>query len=176
MARACWGLSSLCLLEEVFLPSSSLGILSLLKVSICNLYGLRPGRMNCILWPKIHINEGLRFPLPPLVHQFLHFTRIHPVYVHVNIIQVLLGVSELNKKYDHNLGLEEVLYVYSFKRHKLGRYYLIADAQSLHLVTHFSNTNKNKPQGNVLLFNAWGYARDPMLREFPVRLDLATGQ
>ena len=44
----------------------------------------------------------------------------------------------------------------------------MANAQSLHLVTNLSNTIKNNPQGNVLVFDAWGCARDPMLREFPV--------
>ena len=26
------------------------------------------GGMNSICWPEIHISEGLRFPLPPLIH------------------------------------------------------------------------------------------------------------
>ena len=34
------------------------------------------GVTNSIYWPEIHISEGLRFPLPPLVHQFLHFTQL----------------------------------------------------------------------------------------------------
>ena len=65
--------------------------------------------MNFIYWQKIHISEGLRFPLLPLVHHFLHFTRFHPVHVHVNIIHVLLCVCILNKKYAVHLWLEEVL-------------------------------------------------------------------
>ena len=52
------------------------------------------------------------------------------------MIRVLLGVCVLNCKYDVNLGLEEVLYAYSIKRHKLGRYYLVVDAKSLQLVTN----------------------------------------
>ena len=28
------------------------------------------GGMNFIYWLEVHISEGLRFPLPPLVHQF----------------------------------------------------------------------------------------------------------
>ena len=60
----------------------------------------------------------------------------------------------LNRKQGLHLGLEEVLYAYSFKRHNLGKYYLVVDAKSLHLVTNLLNTSKNKPQGNVLLFGA----------------------
>ena len=44
----------------------------------------------------------------------------------------------------------------------------MADAQPLHLVTNLLNTSKNKPQGNVLVFGAWGCAKDPMMREFLV--------
>ena len=31
-------------------------------------------------WPKVHINEGLRFPLPSLVHQFFlsHLSSPYP--------------------------------------------------------------------------------------------------
>ena len=46
----------------------------------------------------------------------------------------------LKKKLGLRLGLEEVLYAYSFKRHKLSRYYLVVDAQPLHLVTNLPNT------------------------------------
>ena len=69
--------------------------------------------MNYIYWLEIHISEGLRFPLPLLVHQFLHFTKIYLVYVHMNLIRVLLKVSVLNKKPCLNIGLEEVLYITS---------------------------------------------------------------
>ena len=103
------------------------------------------GQMNYILWSKIHISEGLRFPLPPPIHQFLHYTWIHPAYVHVNIIQVLIRVCVLNKRLNLRLGLEEVLLAYSLKWHKLGWYYLVVDAPPLHLVTNLSNTSKNKP-------------------------------
>ena len=112
------------------------------------------GGMNSIYWPEIHISKGLRFPLPPMIHQFLHFTRLHPVHVHVNIIHVLLGVCVLNRKYELLLGLKDLLYTYTLKWHNLESYYLIVDAKWLHLVTKLPTTNKNKSQGNVLLFGA----------------------
>ena len=112
--------------------------------------------MNFIYWPEIHISEGLRSPPPPppLIHY--HFTRIHSTHTHMNIIRVLLGVCVLNKKYE--LGLEEVIYTYSLKRHNLGRYNLIVEDKSVQLVTNLPTTSKNKPMGNVLLFGAEGCA------------------
>ena len=112
------------------------------------------GEINTIYWPKIHIGEGLQFRIPTRVHQFVHYTRIHPVHFHVNIIRILLGVSVLNITYGLKLGLEEILYAYTFRRHKLERFYLVVDAKALHLVTNLPNTSKNKPQGNVLLRGA----------------------
>ena len=102
------------------------------------------GVINSIYRPEIHISEGLRFPFLPLMHQFLQFTRLHPVHIHMNIVRVLLGVSMLNRKHGLYLGLEEVLYTYPFKRHNLGKYYFVANAKSLQLVTNLPNTN-NKP-------------------------------
>ena len=121
--------------------------------------------MFLLMWTRmeIHISEGLKFPFLPLIHQCLHFTRLYPIHVHVNIIHVMLGVCVLNKKYEVRLGLEEVLYSYSLKHHNLGRYSLVADNKALQLVTNLPATNKNKPQGNVLLFGAWGCAYDPKL-------------
>ena len=71
--------------------------------------------MNFMYWQKAYISERLRFPLPPLVHQFFHFTRLHLIHTHVSMIHVLLRVCVLNCKYDVRLGLEEVLYTYSIK-------------------------------------------------------------
>ena len=82
----------------------------------------------------------------------------------------------LNRKHELYLGVKEVLYAHTLKRHNLEKYYLVADAKLLHLVTNLLNTSKNKLQGNVLLFGAWGCSRDPMLREFPVNTDPAAGR
>ena len=79
------------------------------------------GRMNFMYWLEVHINEGLRFPLPPLMHQFFYFTHLHSIHTHVNIIRVLLGVCVLNRQYGVRLGLEEVLYAYTIKKHNFGK-------------------------------------------------------
>ena len=91
------------------------------------------------------MSERLRFPFPLLVHQFFHPTGLHLVHTHVNIIHFLLGVCVLNCQYGVRLGLEEVLYAYTMKRHNLGKYYCVVDAKSLQLVTNLLDTNKNKP-------------------------------
>ena len=78
--------------------------------------------MDFMYWTEVHISEGLRFPLPLLVHQFFYFTRLHLIHTQVNIIRALLRVCVLNRKYEVRLGQEEVLYAYSLKQHKLRKY------------------------------------------------------
>ncbi|RVW40562.1 hypothetical protein CK203_081536 [Vitis vinifera] len=38
-----------------------------------------------MIFSKEQFNAGLRFPLPPLFKEFLHFTQIPPVFIHPNI-------------------------------------------------------------------------------------------
>ena len=59
----------------------------------------------------------------------------------------------------------------TIKRHILGKYYFVADAKPFQLVTNLPGTNKNKPQCNVLLFDAWGCVSDLMLWEFGLNLN-----
>ncbi|RVW81079.1 hypothetical protein CK203_045365 [Vitis vinifera] len=46
-----------------------------------------------MIFSKEQFNAGLRFPLPPLFKEFLHFTQIPPVFIHPNIVRVLMGMS-----------------------------------------------------------------------------------
>ena len=133
------------------------------------------GVLNFMYYPKVHISERLRFPLPPLVHQFFYFTRLHPIHTLVNIIRVLLGACILNHKYEMHLGLEEVLYAYFIKRHNLIKYYFIANSKLLQLVIYLPETSKNKRQGNVLLFSAYGCARNFLLHELRINVDPDSG-
>ena len=77
----------------------------------------------------------------------------------------------LNRPHRILLRLEEVLYAYTIKRHSLGKYYFVANAKLLQLVIDLLYTNKNKLQGNALLFSTWGCARDPMLHDFVLNLE-----
>ena len=41
---------------------------------------------NVIFFTKDQFNAGLRFPLPSLFKEFLHFTQIPPAYIHPNMV------------------------------------------------------------------------------------------
>ena len=102
--------------------------------------------MNFIYYPKVHITEGLMFPLLMLVNQFFHYILLHLVHTYVNVIRVLLRVCVLNHRFGIHLRLEEVLNAYTKKRHSFGKYYFMIDAKPLQLVINLPETSKNKPQ------------------------------
>ncbi|RVW17506.1 hypothetical protein CK203_085525 [Vitis vinifera] len=46
-----------------------------------------PAEKNTIIFSKEQFNAGLRFPLPALFKEFLHFTQIPPAFIHPNIVR-----------------------------------------------------------------------------------------
>ena len=54
---------------------------------------------NAVYFTREQFAVGLRFPIPSLVKQFLHFTRAPPALIHPNVFQILTGCSVLNLFY-----------------------------------------------------------------------------
>ena len=71
------------------------------------------GEHNAVFFTLEQLAAGLRFPVPALVKQFLHFTRAPPALVHLNIIRILIGCSVLNFLYQLDLSLVEIFFAYS---------------------------------------------------------------
>ena len=57
------------------------------------------GEHNTMFFSREHLAVGLRFLVPAIVKQFLHFIRASPTFVHPNTIQILTGCSVLNLLY-----------------------------------------------------------------------------
>ena len=49
------------------------------------------GEHNSVFFTREHLATGLRFPVPTIVKQFLHFTRAPPALIHPNVIRILIG-------------------------------------------------------------------------------------
>ena len=73
---------------------------------------------RAITFSKKQFNAGLRFPLPALFKEFLHFSQIPPAFIHPNIVRVLMGCNIINMLFNLDLSLLEVLFVYSLKKGK----------------------------------------------------------
>ena len=109
---------------------------------------------NAIFFTKEQFNVGLRFPLPSLFKEFLHFTQIPPAYIHPNIVRVLMGCSILSMLFNLDLSLLEVLFVYSLKKGKNGIFSMAAHLPSLQLVTELPDSTKGGAKGHVLVRGA----------------------
>ena len=110
---------------------------------------------NAIFFTKEQFNAGLRFPLPSLFKEFLHFTQIPPAYIHPNMVRVLMGCSILSMLFNLNLSLLEVLFVYSLKKGKNDIFSMVAHLPSLQLVTELPDSTKGRAKGHVLVRGAW---------------------
>ena len=73
------------------------------------------GEHNTMFFTREHLAVGLRFPVPAIIKQFLHFTRALLALVHPNTIRILTGCSVLNLLYQLDLSLVEICFAYSLR-------------------------------------------------------------
>ena len=70
------------------------------------------GEHNGVFFTREHLAAGLRFPVPAIVKQFLHFTRAPLALIHPNVIRILIGYCVLNHLYQLDLTLVELFIIY----------------------------------------------------------------
>ena len=97
---------------------------------------------NMIYFTKKQFVIGLRLPLPSLFKQFFHFTQIPLVFLHSNIIQILMGCNVLDMFFQLDISLLEVLFIYTIKISHNERFNLYAHIPSLQLVTNLPDPSK----------------------------------
>ena len=121
---------------------------------------------NAIFFTKEQFNAGLRFPLPSLFKEFLHFTQIPPSYIHPNMVRVLMGCSILSMLFNLDLSLLEVFFVYSLKKGKNDIFNMVAHLPSLQLVIELPDLMKGGAKGHVLVWGAWARLLEHLERPF----------
>ena len=121
---------------------------------------------NVIYFSEEQFNVGLRFPLPSFFKQFLHFTKIPPVFIHLNVVRVLIGCNILDMFFHLDLFLLEVLFVYTIKMSHKEIFSLSAHIPFLQLVTGLPDSNKGGDRGHVLVFGPWASMFEGPEREF----------
>ncbi|GMP32746.1 hypothetical protein CsSME_00006368 [Camellia sinensis var. sinensis] len=66
------------------------------------------------------VEGGLRFPVQPLICEFLRQTRLCSTQVSNNTYKIINGVAELNRLLGLNLGLAEIFHQYTLSKNKGG--------------------------------------------------------
>ena len=110
---------------------------------------------NAIFFTREQLAAGLRFPMPSLVKQFLHFTRAPPALVHPNVIQILIGCCVLNLLYQLDLSLVEVCFAYTLRVAQGGRMSMLAQSPWLQFVTRLPDSPKSEAKGVILVRGPW---------------------
>ena len=70
------------------------------------------GEHNGVFFTREHLAARLRFPVPAIVKQFLHFTWAPPALIHPKVIPILIGCCVLNHLYHLDLTLVELFIIY----------------------------------------------------------------
>ena len=73
------------------------------------------GEHNAVFFTREQLAARLRFPMPALVKQFLHFTWAPPALIHPNTIRILTSCNVLNLLYQLYLSLDEICFNYTLK-------------------------------------------------------------
>ena len=76
---------------------------------------------NAIYFTREQFVAGLRFLIPSLVKQFLHFTRAPLALIHSNVFRILMDCSVLNLLYQLHISLVEICFIYTLKLRVGGR-------------------------------------------------------
>ena len=113
------------------------------------------GEHNGVFFTRKHLAAGLRFPVPAIVKQFLHFTRAPPALIHPNVIRILIGSCVLNHLYQLDLMLVEIFMIYFLSIGPDGRMFMSVLSPRLQIVNGLPDSPKMEAKGALLVRGPW---------------------
>ena len=113
------------------------------------------GEHNGVFFTREHLAAGLRFPVPAIVKQFLHFTRAPLALIHPNVIRILIGSCVLNHLYQLDLSLVELFMIYFLSLGPGGRMSMSVLSPRLQIVNGLPDSPKTKAKGALLVRGPW---------------------
>ena len=113
------------------------------------------GEHNAVFFTREQLGARLRFPVPALVKQFLHFTWAPLALIHPNTIRILTCCSMLNLLYQLDLLLVEICFIYALKVGQGGRLSMSVRSVRLQIVNGLPDSPKIEAKGAVLVRGPW---------------------
>ena len=108
-----------------------------------------------MFFTREHLAAGLRFPVPAIVKQFLHFTQAPPALIHPNVIRILIGSCVLNHLYQLDLTLVELFIIYFLNVGSGGRTSMSILSPRLQIVNGLPDLPKTEAKGALLVRGPW---------------------
>ena len=127
------------------------------------------GEHNGVFFTLEHLAVVLRFPMPAIVKQFLHFTRAPPTLVHPNVIRILIDCCLLNHLYQLDLSLVELCIIYFLRIGQGGRMSMSVLSPRLQVVNGLPNSLKTEVKGALLVRGPWD--ETPGSPELPLNIN-----
>ena len=113
------------------------------------------GEHNGVFFTHEHLAARLRFPVPAIVKQFLHFTWAPPALIHPNVIRILIGCCVLNHLYQLDLTLVELFIIYLLNIGSGGRMSISVLSPRLQIVNGLPDSPKTGAKGALLVRGPW---------------------
>ena len=113
------------------------------------------GEHKGAFFTREHLAGGLRFPVPTIVKQFMHFTRAPPALIHPNVIRILIGSCMLNHLYQLDLTLVEIFMIYFLSVGPGGRMLMSVLSSRLQIVNGLPDSPKTEVKGALLVKGPW---------------------
>ena len=73
------------------------------------------GADNVVYFTREQFSTGLRFLIPSLLKQLLHFTKAPLALIHPNVFKILMVCNMLNLLYELDISLVNICFIYTLK-------------------------------------------------------------
>ena len=113
------------------------------------------GEHNGVFFTREHLAVGLRFPVPAIIKQFLHFTQAPSALIHPNVIRILIGCCVLNHLYQLDLTLVELFIIYLLNIGSGGQMSVLVLSPRLQIVNGLPDSPKTEAKGALLVRGPW---------------------
>uniref|UniRef100_A0A2N9GZ09 Uncharacterized protein n=1 Tax=Fagus sylvatica TaxID=28930 RepID=A0A2N9GZ09_FAGSY len=112
---------------------------------------------GCLLLPVVAIVEGgIRFPLDPLMADFLSHLRLSPSQVNPNVFRIVMGTAVLNRRLGLELGIHDILRTYILHHNsKTDAYSLRPRDVDFTLVNGLPDTNRGFDEDYLIVSGEW---------------------
>ena len=116
-----------------------------------------PPSLGELLIPVVAVVEGgVRFPIDPLLADFLNYFSLSPTQVNPNIFRIVMGTVELNRRLGLELSTYDIVWTYILHRNsKTESYSLRPKDINYTLVNGLPDTNRGFDDDYLVVSGEW---------------------